>query len=237
LNDATKAAERGSAGIPVIVFAALVIGVLAGVGPALRYVQSGQVHLLHIVFSVFFATNLLICYWEACLYLARDRVQQRAQHWRKLHGETGASPAMAFLWGKIPLRRLLAPACWADAWAAYSHYDRSYLEHGSYGFNVDIANGFTSWIPTLILYVAYSTGLLPAVIAGIIGVMIFWQWVYVTGLYCVSFRVAGRQELIRPRDMWLYVWGLNFIWIGVPLLGLAVSIRLILDGGYQVLGF
>ena len=67
--------------------------------------------------------------------------------------------------------------------------------------------------------------------------MVFWQWVYMSSLYWVSFRVTGRHKLIPARDMWIYVWSTNFVWIAIPALGLYVSVRLIPDGNYQVLGF
>ena len=67
--------------------------------------------------------------------------------------------------------------------------------------------------------------------------MMFWLWVYNSSLYWFSFRVSGRHESIRPFDMWVYVFSLNFVWIVIPAFGLYVSIRLILDGNYQVLGF
>ncbi len=229
--------DSSNSGIPALPFAALVIVALAALGMVIRYSIFGHLSLVYCVFAVFFSTNLLICFWEVSLYLGHDRIDQRAEHWRNLHRETGVSPAMGFLGSKVPPRKILSPAFWVDVWASYCHYDDAYKDRGSYAFNVDVANGFTSWIPTLILYAAYTVSFLPAVATGIIGAMMFWLWVYNSSLYWFSFRVSGRHKSIRPFDMWVYVFSLNFVWIVIPAFGLYVSIRLILDGNYQVLGF
>ena len=47
-----------------------------------------------------------------------------------------------------------------------AQYDGSYADRRTYGFNVDIANGFATPVPTLILYAAYSVDLIPALAAG-----------------------------------------------------------------------
>ncbi len=52
----------------------------------------------------------------------------------------------------------------------------------------------------------------------------------------VSFYVAKGHESIGRVDRWVWVWAPNSVWILVPLLGLFVSVRLILDGTYGVLG-
>ena len=122
-------------------------------------------------------------------------------------------------------------------WAFYSLYDGSYTDRRTYGFNIDIANGFFTPVPTLVLYAAFTDAFLPALFAGILGVMLFWQWAYATSVYVASFFVAGRHKLISRADAAIYIWGSNATWLLFPLLGLYVSIRLIVDGDYSVLGY
>ena len=78
---------------------------------------------------------------------------------------------------------------------------------------------------------------MPAVLAGILGLALSWQWTYVTSVYWVSFFVAGRQHQITRREMYIYIGALNAPWVLFALLGLYVSARLILDGSYSVLGY
>ncbi len=45
------------------------------------------------------------------------------------------------------------------------------------------------------------------------------------------------HKLISRADVAVYIWGSNATWLLFPLLGLYVSIRLIVDGDYTVLGY
>ena len=240
-NSDREAADQGArmsgSGIPVGLLIALVIGLLALLGIGTRYYVHGDVNAIHCLFSVFFSTNLLICYWEMCLFFRRDYIESRAEHWRKWRRETGRTPAVEFLTARVPLRRILSPTVWADVWATYSMIDSAYEERGSFGFAADIGNGFVTPIPTLFLYAACSLEFLPAIVAGIIGAMLFWQWVYASSLYWVSFFLARKHIHLTGRELLVYVLGLNAVWVFIPMFGLYVSVRLIVDGSYGVLGY
>ena len=223
--------------MPAGALSAVVIAILTLLGIGTRYYVHGGLNAVHGLFSLFFSTNLLICYWEACLHLRRDYIEKRAVYWRERRRETGRTPAVEFLATPVPLRRMFSPTVWADAWATYSMFDESYSDRRSFGFTVDIANGFFTPVPTLILYGAFTAGLLPAVVAGILAAMLFWQWTYVSSLYWVSFFVGGRQALITRRELFVYIGAPNAFWVLCPAFGLYVSVRLILDGNYGILGF
>ena len=82
----------------------------------------------------------------------------------------------------------------------------------------------------------FSADFLPAPVAGIIGAMVFWQWIYATTLYGVSFFVAKRQTRISRLETFTFIIVVNSFWVLCALLGLYVSVRLIMDGNYSVLG-
>ncbi len=227
----------GAPGIPAVLFTALVVVIMASAAIGARYWFRGDVDIIHGVLTLFFSVNLVICYWEVCLFFRRDYIERRAVYWRRRWQDTGRTPAVEFLTGKVPWTKVLSATVWADVWAAYSQYDESYADRRTYGFNVDIGNGFVTPLPTVVLYAAFTFDILPALIAGMIGTMLFWQLLYATSIYWVSFFVARRQHRISRRDMYIYVWGTNSPWILGALLGLYVSIRLILDGDYSVLGY
>lgn len=228
--------RNSGAGIPVILFALLVVGLLTLAGIGARYYFYGSVGAIYVLFSLFFSINLLICYWEMCLFLRRDLVEQRTVYWREWQQQTGQSPVREFLLGKVPFRNLLSPTTWADVWAVYAQIDGSYADRSTYGFNVDTANGFVTLVPTLLLYAAYTAASPAAVVAGIIGVMVFWQWTYATSVYVFSFFVARRHSGLARRELYIYIGALNSPWVLCGLVGLYVSVRLILDGDYSVLG-
>ena len=224
-------------GVPAGVVAGLAIAALALLGVGARYHAHGDFHLVHGVLVLFLSVNLPICYLEACLFLRRDYIERRAEYWRRRRRETGRTPAVEFLSVRVPFRRMLSPTVWADGWATFSQFDGSYADRRSYGFNADVANGFATALPTLVLYLAYSFGFLPAVPVGILGAMLFWQWVYTTSTYYVSFFVVGRQARLTRRELCIYIFAMSAPWLLCPLLGIRVSVRLILDGNYGVLGF
>ncbi|MDE0408206.1 MAG: hypothetical protein OXN81_10130 [Alphaproteobacteria bacterium] len=229
--------RRARLAIPALLFTALVIALLTVAGIGARYWARGDFDIVHALLILFFSINLWICYWEICLFFKRDYIELRAEYWRRREQETGRAPTIEFLTGKVPLAKVLSPKVWADVWAAYSQIDGSYADRRTYGFNVDIANGFVTPVPTLVLYVAFTFDILPALAAGVIGAMMFWQLTYATSVYWVSFFVARRQHRVSRKDMNIYIWALNSPWVLFALLGLYVSIRLIADGDYSVLGY
>ena len=242
--DADKAAaavysESGSVKGPrimVAIFVVVVVGLQALAWNWGSYRLHGSLNPYFVLISLFLSINLLICYWEVCLYLRRDYIPKRAEYWRGRRAATGRPPAIVFLFSGIPLRSIASPTAWADVWAAYCVYDDAYTDRRTFGFNCDVGNGFATPIPSMILLASLTTGFLPAVVAGIIGVALFWQWVYVSSLYMVSFYVSGGHKALGRVDRFVWVWAPNTVWILVPLLGLYVSTRLILDGSYGVLG-
>ncbi len=235
--DSTRTVQHDGRGVPVGLHIALVIALLALPGVGIRYHIHGDFNVVHAVFSLFFSTNLLICYWEMCLFFRRNYIAARSEYWHGRREETGRTPAVEFLTTRVPLTRMLSPMVWADAWATYSLIDPSYPDRETFGFNVDIGNGFVTPVPTLVLYAAYTVDFLPAIVAGIIGAMLFWQWVFGSSMYWVSFFVAGRQRHVTRGELYAYVVAPNSVWVLIPALGLYVSVRLILDGSYGVLGY
>lgn len=223
--------------MPAGLFAALVVAILTLLGVGARYQVHGDLNTIHSVLSLFLSINLLVAYWEICLFLRRDLVETRTATWREWRKRTGRTPAIEFLRTRIPLVRLLSPTVWADVWAAYSQYDSSYADRRTFGFNVDIVNGFLTPVPTLIVYAAYTFHFLPALWTGIVGVILFWQVMYGAWVYLVSFFVAGRQARISRRELYTYILAPNSPWMAGGLLGVYVSIRLITDGDYSVLGY
>ena len=223
--------------MPPGLFAALVVATLTVVGIGARHQAYGDLNALHSVLSLFLSINLLICYWEICLFLRRDLVEMRTAHWREWRKRTGRTPAIEFLRARVPLVRMLSPTVWADVWAAYAQYDSSYADRRTFGFNVDVVNGFLTPVPTLIVYVACTFQVLPAVLTGVVGVILFWQVMYGASVYLVSFFVAGRQERISRRELYTWILAPNSPWMAGGLLGVYVSVRLITDGDYRVLGY
>ena len=111
------------------------------------------------------------------------------------------------------------------------------MNRGSWGFNVDVANVTVTTIPSVLLLATHSNPFLPAIVAGLIGVALFWQWLYATSVYVASIFVARSHRDLPRSDLYLYVLAPNLPWLLAAVLGMYVSIRLVLDGSYAVLGY
>lgn len=222
--------------VRVLSFTLVCITVLIVCGLGTRFYLKHELSIIYVILSVFFSINILICWWEVCLFLQRTRVENRTSYWRERRIQTGRLPHVEFFTTKIPLKQAFSSKIWADIWATYAQYDPSFADRQTYGFNVDIANGFFTLLPTIFLYVAFTVNIVPAYIAGMIGLMLCWQWTYMTSVYWLSFFVAKRHHDIPRRDLYLYIFGTNAPWLLCPLFGLFVSIRLIVDGNYSILG-
>ena len=209
---------------------------LTGVAVLLRFWTVGDLDVAHGVLSFFISVNLVISYWEICLLLRIDTLEERKQHWNTFRLATGKVPALEFLTKSVSLGRIFSPRVWSDLWGVYSLYDSSYTDRKTFGFNADIANGVVTPFLSLLLLGTITIPFLPAQIAGILGVLLFWQWIYVTSVYITSFFITGRHRLIDRKEILIYIWVPNLFWILLPIYGFYVSVRLILDGSYVALG-
>ena len=221
--------------MPVWLFSAVVVAVLAGAGIGLSYALRGDVSVAYCVLSLFLSLNLLISYWELALGLRQDLIAARAAYWRGRRAETGRSPALAFLATRISVAQMPTLDGWADVWAAYASYDGSYLDRRSYGFNADFANGLVLVLPSFFLYVALTVHWLSPTVIGILGAMLFWHWLYSGSVYWLSFFGSGGHRSISRGEVFAYVWLPTAPWVLASMVGVYVSIRLIVDGNYSVL--
>ena len=207
------------------------------IGNATAFTHHGSVSFVYSVVSVFLSINLVVSYWEICIYLKRNYVEERSKYWIERGHRGLTSPAMEFLRQRVPLSRVLSPTVISEAFAAYAYYDRSYSDRRTYGFLADVSNGFVTPIPSALLFATYTVPFVPALAVGVLGVMLYWQWVFTSTVYWWSFFVGGGQNRISRKDMYLYVWSTNGVWIVFPLVGLYASITMVIEGSYGVFGF
>lgn len=222
--------------LPAWLVAGAIIAVFTLTGILVSALVYGNVNALHCALSLFLSINLLICFWEMCLFFCRDYIEERHEYWKAFREETGKTPAVVFLLSQTSLRELFNMRFWSDVWATYSLYDGSYADRRTFGFNADIGNGFATLIPTVVFHIGITVPLLPPMWLGILGIMIFWVWVYNTTLYWVSFLVVGRYKLISLSDNLIYIAGTNAPWVMFSLLGLYASIQMVLSNSLHIIG-
>ena len=69
------------------------IAVLTAAGIGGRYWVNGHLNAWFCLLSLFFSTNLLICYCETCLFRQLDLIRQRAEYWRAAAGGNRPVPS------------------------------------------------------------------------------------------------------------------------------------------------
>lgn len=189
-----------------------------------------------IALAFFLVVNAMIAWWEMALYFCQDQIQSEYDSIREPYRGREMKAVAEVFARPIPLHRLLAFSEWTRVWSTYSLFDPGYSDRRSFGYNIDVGNGFTTLVPATLFAFSMTLELIPARILGVIGVIIFWQMLYGTAVYFFQFFNNGRHEGHRVRDVLLFVGVSNLSWLIFPTWGIWASVQLVLDGTYAVFG-
>jgi hypothetical protein len=140
-----------------------------------------------------------------------------------------------FFGRKVTIREVFSTALWAEIWSSYSIFDESYADKKSFGFFVDVGNGFSTLIPSLLVLYGMTFDLLPARALGIVMLLIMYQMWYGTVVYFASFVRNERYVGHTRANLAIFVGLSNGIWLLFPLWGIAVAIALIDRGSFALL--
>jgi len=196
--------------------------------------QHGVVNPYQIALASFLWINVIIALWELCLFFRIDLIAE--QHRRHVETYRGREIARVrdFILTQVPVRQLLSPSLWSGIWSSYSVFDESYANKRSFGFFVDIGNGFTTLIPSLLFLHGMTSGCLPARALGIVGIVLFYQMWYGTVIYLVSF-ILNKRYQGHPRSHIAIIVGMsNGLWLTVPLLGIYASVTMVYTDSYAI---
>lgn len=236
MNEEAGAIARPGVRLPVAAWSALWLAVwVAGAVLLHRWVR-GVVNPFHVILSVFLSINLLICIWEMCLLWRIDEIEQRY----RARSQTGAAGqprrrGRSFFLSRVPARELGSATLWSRVWSEYAIYDPSYADRRSFGFAIDVGNGFSTWLPSLVFLLGMTFAFLPPAVLGIVGLLVFYQKFYGTLLYFFTYLFNRRYEGHRLANVLAFVGGINGIWLVFPAVGLYVCARLILENRFDVL--
>jgi hypothetical protein len=129
---------------------------LTTLGPAWYHNEvHGSYNVYQVVLSFFLGMNAIVCLWEIGLGRHIDFIfaenKRLTRKWRK--NNFGA--VMDFFFRPLPLSELLnfTSLYWSAVWSTYSLYDPSYANRESFGFFVDVGNGWTTLLPTMLFQV------------------------------------------------------------------------------------
>lgn len=223
--------------MPVWLFLTLFFGVGAVLPPWLHHQAHGGFSWTYFILSFFLVINLLICFWEICLFLRIDHIKARNATIAQDTPAGRLQPSIDFFNMKVTPGNVFSPTLWSEVWTSYSVYDGSYADRRTFGFGADVGNGFVTLIPTLTLHAGMTWQIMDARYLGILMLIVFYQMLYMTSMYWASFFINRRQQRLQRHEMLGFIWGTNCPWAIVPAYGLYVAVTLILTDNYAILGF
>lgn len=195
----------------------------------------GAYNVTQISLAFFLVINVLVNWWEIALMVRQDQIRAEYESFKEPYRGRELECVMNVFAKPIPVLRVLSFRQWTTVWSSYSLFDPGYSDRRSFGYTIDVGNGFTTIVPAVIFAFGMTFELLPARVLGIVGVIMFWQMFYGTALYFFQFFHNGRHKGHSVRDLVLFVGVTNLTWLIFPVWGLATSIHLILDGSYGLL--
>ncbi|KAI9025403.1 hypothetical protein DFJ74DRAFT_704903 [Hyaloraphidium curvatum] len=186
--------------------------------------------------SLFLCINVLICLWEMTLYISRERIRREYAGFKAKFGKRLPSPV--FLFEHVAARDALGMEYWSLVWSTYSVIDPSYSDQTTFGFWVDVGNGFTTILPSIHLLLSMTFDLpapfgLSARAAAMLNACVFWQELYGTLVYWSSYLGNRRYEGHGATNKWLVLLT-NGVWLVFPGFGLWCCWQMARDGTWAV---
>lgn len=110
----------------------------------------------------------------------------------------------------------------------------SYQDEKSFGFWVDVGNGFTTIIPTILFALCMTWPLLPARVLGVVCMIKFYQEMYGTIIYFSTFVFNQRYKGKSLLNIVTIVILSNMVWIVFPLIGIFACWNMIDTNSYAL---
>lgn len=186
---------------------------------------------------IFNNLNIFISICEICLGYHIRFIQQDYRQRLKLYGN-GKEWQGAFELLRMPLtaREMFHGKTWALMWSTYSLFDPSYQNNESFGFFIDVGNGWTT-IPSCV-YLNYAI-LYPErvnpLILGCVVIASYWQMLYGTIIYFLSFLFNKRYEGHAGWSIFVFVASTNGVWMIFPSMAIYAAYCILRDGNLSIL--
>jgi len=219
------------------VYIFLIVYVLIGTGfpICLHYNAHDQISWLQATLAFFLALNALICLWEIGLGWHLKTIQKDYKKLTETYGKKRLQAVVDLMMYDMQWYEVFSLRFWSRIWSTYSMYDPSYSNPESFGFFVDVGNGWTTLIPTLVfLYSMTYHDLVGARWLGLVGLVKFYQEFYGTCIYFLSFFFNKRHMDKSVFEVFMFVGVSNGLWFVFPLIGMYASYHLILSNSYAV---
>ena len=229
----TLGSARG--GVPVwLVIGGAVVGLTLGPA-ALHYRAHGVVNTHQLAMAFFFGLNVIIALWELCLFARIDRIRERYEEFLGDYRGREFDRVKDFFFTRISLRQVVSIDTWAEVWASYALFDESYSNKKSFGFFIDVGNGFTTLVPSLLFVAGITFDLLPARALGLITLLISYQMFYGTLVYLSSYILNERYRGFELGKVALFVGISNGLWGVFPVWAMWLAVHMIYTDSFALL--
>jgi len=194
-----------------------------------------SINCYYAALAFFLPLNTLIGVWEISLGLNINHIYQEYQAFNKKYGNNKFNSVIDFFNYSVSWHELISLKFWSRVWSTYSLYDPSYSNKESFGFFVDVGNGWTTTIPSILfLYcMTYDVTFVTAQTLGLIGLLKFYQELYGTCIYFLSFILNERYKDKSITEIVLFVALTNGLWFVFPIIGMIVSYHFIVNDSYD----
>lgn len=215
------------------IISAICLWLAATTGGALFLLPYDKSNAIVVSLLFFNNLNILIAICEIALGVHIQFIQKDYRRMKEEFRGREMDAVLEYL--LLPLPNPFDLQAWSRMWSTYALYDPSYQNQESFGFFIDVGNGFTT-IPPCLLWnyaMAYPSSISPLLV-GVVGIASYWQVFYGTVIYFLSFFFNKRY---RGRS-WVEVAGFvgftNSIWFFFPIIAIYAAVCILRDKNLSV---
>lgn len=212
----------------------LAIGLGTGIPVFLHHDVHGVFNATQIGLAFFLWLNAIIALWEICLFLRIDLIEQEYEDFRVRYKGRELDRVKDYFGSSVAISKIFSPTTWSQIWSSYAVFDDSYANRKSFGFFIDVGNGFSTLIPTLLCLYGMTYHVLPARLLGLVLLLINYQMWYGTLVYFGSFLFNKRYVGHTPGNMAIFVGLSNGLWFTFPVWAMWAAIQMIYSDSYAV---
>lgn len=216
-----------------VIASAIVLGTAVPIGLHQRLYQHFNLHQGGLAF--FLWLNVIIALWEFCLFFRIDYIEAQHGQFRAQYRGRELDRVKDFFGRHLTLPEIFSPTTWAEIWSSYALFDDSYASRKSFGFFIDVGNGFSTLIPSLLFLYGSLYELISARAMGLILLVLNYQMWYGTIVYFGSYLFNRRYAGHRALNIGLFVGFANGLWLLFPLWAMGVALTMIYTNSYAIL--
>lgn len=231
-----KKVETSSAPIPFLNITSTIALWIATTTVVPLYFVESIPNAIGLAILFFNNLNILIAFCEIALgnhigFIQKDYLERKKQY----EGKEWKA-AFQYLTMPLSLSTLFSGEKWAIMWSTYALWDPSYQNQESFGFFIDVGNGWSTIPPCLLWNVAI---LFPGqlqeswqyawLMVGVWGCASYWQVLYGALIYFLSF-FFNKRHVGRPiAEVVGFVGVANGIWVIFPVFALYATVIILRD--------